>query len=437
MDMENGLNSPTVRGTAKGSLGLATMGFFGGFSGVALFGPMVPRFVHIMHLSPIQAGFLAAIASLTGSLLRIPFGAWADKSGGKKAFLTLLVLALIGMAGLITLLRIGYPNHLTGTYPLLLLLGMFVGSGIATFSVGIPQVSYWFPKQRQGGPLGIYGGLGNMGSGIFSLILPLAVVGLGLVAAYEVWFGFLLVVTIIYATGMHDAPSFQLKAQNQPVDADVLSRYGQDLLPRGSAKEALAQAARSPATWALTILYFTSFGGFLALIAWLPSYWHGIFRLHAVTGGALTLTFALLASLIRVPGGLMADRLPIKHALNVNVLIIFLGTLMVIFSNQVAAALFGTIVISIGMGLQNAVVFKLVPRYIPDAVGGTAGWVGGLGAFGGFVLPPVMGAIAGIIPGATGYAAGFYAFVALAIINWVTIAWLHRSDSRREVSTAA
>ena len=73
------------------------------------------------------------------------------------------------------------------------------------------------------------------------------------------------------------------------------------------------------------------------------------------------------------------------------------------------------------MGLQNAVVFKLIPRFVPHAVGGAAGWIGGLGAFGGFVIPPLMGLAASTIRGQWGYSLGFGIFLVLVAIEIVVL----------------
>ena len=77
---------------------------------------------------------------------------------------------------------------------------------------------------------------------------------------------------------------------------------------------------------------------------------------------------------------------------------------------------------AIGMGISNAAVFKLVPQEVPEAVGGAAGWVGGLGAFGGFVIPPIMGAFVRW-QGDPGYALGFVVFIALALVS-LTLAFV-------------
>ncbi len=72
------------------------------------------------------------------------------------------------------------------------------------------------------------------------------------------------------------------------------------------------------------------------------------------------------------------------------------------------------ILLGLGMGVGNAAVFKLVSQAVPEAVGGASGWVGGLGAFGGFVFPPILGAFVRWL-GEPGYAAGFVLFIGLAI----------------------
>jgi NNP family nitrate/nitrite transporter-like MFS transporter len=92
------------------------------------------------------------------------------------------------------------------------------------------------------------------------------------------------------------------------------------------------------------------------------------------------------------------------------------------------------LLLAIGMGICNAAVFKIVPQVVPQAVGGAAGWVGGLGAFGGFVIPPMLGfAVRDLGP--RGYAIGFVVFVFLALGS-LSMAWLLKY-SRPPASIAA
>ncbi len=432
-----GSNAETqaVHGSRSSAMWLATLGFFGGFAGVSIFGPLVPKFTELLHLSPFQAGLLAAIPSLTGSLLRIPFGAAVDRVGGKRPLLALLLLTNVGVIGLLALLATSYPARVEGTYPILMLLGMLIGCGIATFSVGIAQVSYWFPKKDQGGALGVYGGLGNTSPGLSTMLLPIAVGAIGLLGAYAVWFAVLVVVTIVYALFIRDAPWFQLRAAGRRVDDPdrLVAIGGSDLVPRGSAVEGLKAAAAIPATWALVFFYFVSFGGFLAFTTWLPSFWASMYGSTLREAGLLTAAFSLLAAVIRVTGGVASDRLSIRYALVGNFLLMAVATLALALSESFAISLAATLLVGAGMGLQNAIVFKLVPSYVPSAVGGASGWIGGIGALGGFVIPPVMGFVTGASTGPAAFARGFLPFVGLAALTLPVVWWLNRWSATRRI----
>jgi NNP family nitrate/nitrite transporter-like MFS transporter len=420
-----------VRGTRNQAMWLATLGFFGGFAGVSVFGPLVPKFKDLLDLSPFAAGMLAAIPALTGSLLRIPFGAAVERAGGRKPFVALLVITNLGMIGLLVLLATSYPHAMSGTYPLLLLLGALIGCGIATFSVGIGQVSYWFPRKNQGGALGIYAGLGNTSPGLSSLFLPMAVGAMGMLSAYSVWFAILLAVTLVYGIFIKDAPWFQLKRQGHDVPTDQLAELGGgEVAPTGGAWAGLKLAAGIPATWMLVFFYFLSFGGFLAFTSWLPTFWSSMYGTTLAEAGLLTATFSLLSAVIRVPGGLLSDRISITYALPGNFLLMLAGSVVLSFSGTFAVSLVATLAVAAGMGLQNAIVFKLLPRYIPDAIGGASGWIGGLGALGGFVIPPVIGVVTGMVGGTAGYARGFLPFAVLVVLALPVVGVLSRWSKR-------
>ncbi len=408
-----------LKGTPTEGLIAATLGFFVGFAAVSLYGPTAKEFKDVMGLSAAMTGLLVAAPQLTGSLLRIPFGAWVDKVGGKKPLLTLLSLSVIGMAGLTFILFTYYPDNLTiEMYPLVLFFGFLSGCGVATFSVGIPQTSYWFPQKRQGWALGTYAGLGNTAPGWFTLIIPFALAALALPGAYAAWFGFLLLGTVIYAIIAHDAYYFQLIKKGVPREEaiEVSKKLGQELFPSGTLVDALKISARIGRTWALVILYFTSFGGFLALTTWFPTYWRIFHGFDIKTAGILGgVGFSLLASFIRIYGGHLSDKIGGERTAIMSFTLVLIGAGILTVSTAFIPAFIGEIFIGAGMGIANAAVFKLVAKYVPEAVGGASGWVGGLGAFGGFVVPPILGVFVDAF-GEIGYARGFIVYVGLALI---------------------
>lgn len=407
----------TPRGTPLKGLTGTTLGFFFGFAAVSLFGPTAAKFREAMELTPAMVGFLVAIPALSGSLLRIPFGAWVDRTGGRKPFLILLILSIIGMGGITLLLNVAY-DELDDFYGLILFLGMLSGCGIATFSVGVGQTSYWFPVKKQGMALGIYAGLGNLAPGLFSLILPFYLSTFGFISAYFAWFLFLILGTVIYAIIGTNSYYFQFRkmGKSEAESVTAAKKLGQELFPSCNVKESLSLSAGSKNTWKLVSLYFTTFGGFLALTAWFPIYWNQYHGFSPVRAGICTAVFSLIASAVRVSGGSLADRLGGEKTSLISVFLVLIASTLMVFAHDYRFALAAVILLAIGMGVNNAAVFKLVPRYIPKAIGGAAGWIGGIGAFGGFVIPPLMGEIVSGF-GSAGYSLGFVIFILLSIIS--------------------
>ncbi len=420
------------------SMGLvmATFGFFIGFAAVSLYGPVASRLKEVLGISGFLVGLLVAAPNLSGSLLRIPFAAWVDKVGGKKPLAILLTLAVIGMGGLSILLLTYYPNNISkNMYWFIVFFGVLSGCGIATFSVGIAQTSYWFPESKQGVALGTYAGIGNTAPGIFGILLPFALHEFGLPISYLIWFGLLLIGTIIYISVTHDAYYFQLiKKGVAPNEAKEISKtLEQELFPTGSTIESLKISASIPSTWGLVILYFTSFGGFLALTGWFPVYWIRNYHFD-IRDAALLMAFgfSLLASIIRIYGGHISDKFGGERIAILSYFLVLIGAIIMYFASTFWFSLLGEVTMGAGMGIGNAAVFKLVPKYVPHATGGASGWVGGLGAFGGFVVPPILGIFIDNY-GSAGYAKGFIVYVILALISIVTAFILLKSHSAEKV----
>ncbi|GAA0087923.1 MFS transporter [Clostridium perfringens] len=402
----------------RGLIG-ATLGFFIGFAAVSLYGPTSAVFKEaFVNLNPVLLALLIAAPNLSGSLLRIPFSAWVDTTGGRKPLIVLLLLSIIGMGGLYIVLAF-FSDNLNQYYYLLFALGLLSGCGIATFSVGVSQASYWFPKSKQGVALGIYGGVGNLAPGIFALLIPnLALPLLGLPGSYLAWLIFLIVGTVIYIKIGQNAWYFQLvdKGINKDEAKEIASKeYGQELFPKGKASETLLISAKSWKTWALVFIYFTTFGGFLALTGWFPNYWMTYFGLNMKVAGLLTALYSILTSLTRIYGGKVADKNGGEITTIVSLGIALIGAICMTFASTMTLAIIGIILLAIGMGVANAAVFKIVPNAVPEAMGGASGWIGGLGALGGFLIPPVMASFLNR-SGFAGYSQGFSVFIVLIII---------------------
>ncbi len=410
-----------LHGNANRALTAATIGFFFGVMAISLFGPTSITLAKAMNLSPAEMGLLVAIPSLTGSLLRIPFGARVDVNGGRKGFIFLLSAACVGLISLCILFtthNVEQPGSLEGMFPVVLLLGCLTGCGIATFSVGVSQSSYWFPKSRQGYASGVYGGLGTTSAGLLAFFLPILLHNFGFNVAYYVLAGVMILGLIIYTWLSANPPYFQILHSgrtSEQAHEDAIA-CGQELFPTGSASESLKISARIPQTWMLVLTYFTTFGGFMALTAWFPTVWKQGYGLSPMTAGILTAIFSILAALLRVPGGQLSDKIGgVKVSMGALILLAIAGVFMNIPMGW-GGLFVVSLLIAVAFGFNNAATMKLVPVYVSNGVGGANGWVGGLGAFGGFAIPPLMGKLVAVSP-EHGYGLGFLVFTVLALLN--------------------
>lgn len=408
------MGSPAV------GLWTSTLGLFAGLTTIVLYGVAGAEFKNALGLSGAMLGLLLSSPHLSKALLRIPFGAWVDEVGGKKPFLILLCCSMAGLAGITLLLFLYYPDEFdAGLFPLLLIFGVLGGAGGATFTVGAPKTSYWFSQKKQGYALGVYAGLGNIGPGVINYLIPVLIGAIGLAFAYLSWFVFLLVATLVYACYATDSYYFQMVRKGATADEArrIGSSMGQDVFPSGGASDSLKKSAKNPRTWILVFLYTISFGGgFTALTAWFPSYWILYFDLDIRTAGLLAAIFTVYGSVLRIPGGKLMDKYGGELLAAASFLLMAIGAFVLMLSASVAMSVTGMIIIGTGMGVANAAVFGLVPKYVPDAVGGTSGWVGGIGGAGTLIIIPLMGLFVDIY-GHAGYAKGFVVFVALSLVS--------------------
>lgn len=411
-----------ILGSPKRGLIGATLGFFIGFAAVTLFAPLVGY----ISLTPGEKGLLLAIASLTGSLLRIPFAAWVDTTGGKKPMIVLLSIALLGMIGISIMLKTLPQDQLKNNFSLLLLFGALAGCGIATFSVGIGQTSYWYSQKEQGKALGVYAGIGNLAPGIFVfLITSFLLKSIGLPNTYVLWTIMLALGILAYSLIGQNAWFFQLCKQGKNTDEAkqiAQQEYKQELFPKGTVVQSLVSSAKIWQTWIMVFVYFFSFGGFLALTNWFKVFFTDYHGFSIAAAGGMTSLYSIGASLARVGSGSIADKIGGRKITNISLIICLFGTFFLATNGNLSANIVGLLCLTLGMGVVNAGVFKMLPAFVPSAVGGAAGWVGGLGALGGFVLPLVLSRMLSTSNALdTGYLNGFYVFTVLIILSIVLV----------------
>jgi NNP family nitrate/nitrite transporter-like MFS transporter len=410
-----------VSGSPRQGLTMATFAFFAGLTTIVFYGVAGPTFEEALGISGALLGLLLSSPHISKVLLRVPFGAWVDDIGGKKPLLILFGLTIVGIAGLVVILFLYYPDDFgSHLYVPLLICGILAGAGSATFSVGIAQSSYWYPADKQGFAMGFFGGAGNMGPGMMNYLIPVAIGAAGLTLAYAGWLAFMIVAAVLYAIFGANPYYFQFIREDDMNDEDAenaAKELGQEVFPPGGTWDSLKNSSANRWTWVLVFLYTVSYGGgFTALSTWYPTYWNLFHGMTLSTAGLLAGIFVVYGSLVRIPGGSLSDRFGGENVGIVSFAIMVAGAGIVTFSTAFVPAVVGMMVLGTGMGVANAAVFELVPKYVPDAVGGASGWIGGIGGAGTLVVLPLLGAIVDIY-GQIGYARGFAVIAALSAIS--------------------
>lgn len=350
--------------------------------------------------------WLLTISLLTGAVLRLHFGIWADRVGGRKLMLLMLLFCALPTAWL------AYAR----SYWELVLCAGLLGLAGNSFSVGIAWNSAWFAKEQKGAALGLFGA-GNVGASGTKLLLVLVPGALTFIPAAGLFGGWIpggwRIVPLVYAVLLLSM-------------AGVLwvSCPRQDPVPgRGRPLADFLQPLRYVRVWRFSYYYVVVFGAYVALSAWLPNYYVTTYGVGLRTAALLTALFIFPASLLRPLGGWLSD----VYGPRMVTYVVFIGMTLATLPLCLPASILPldvwtfaalTVVIAIGMGVGKASVFKYIPDYYPNEVGAVGGLVGMLGALGGFVLPKIFGWL--------GRGVGFpqAAFLALLMLTVTSLAWL-------------
>ncbi|MEI8395922.1 MAG: nitrate/nitrite transporter [Rhodospirillaceae bacterium] len=371
-----------------------------------------------LGLNDTQFGLLVGTPILTGSLVRLTLGLWTDRYGGRVVFVLVMLSASVATFFLSTV----------KTYEMFLVAALGVGIAGGSFAVGIAYTSRWFPKERQGTALGIFG-MGNIGAAVTKFLAPFVMVAYGWTMVAQVWAGALVVMAIIFWFVTEDDP--------------VLVNRRKHNLHSPTLCEQLAPL-KNIQVWRFSLYYFFVFGAFVALALWLPRYYVGCYGLSIESAGMLGAAYSIPASIFRVVGGVMSDRLGARRVmyLTFGCSMIFAlllsypdtdyvvhgirGPISFTIHTGIVGFTFFSFALGFFMSLGKAAVYKHIPVYYPDNVGPVGGIVGLIGGLGGFLLPIAFGALNDI----TGVWTS--CFMLLFVIIAINLLWMHFAIRRME-----
>ena len=332
---------------------------------------------------------------IVGSLGRIVVGALTDRYGGRVMF------PIVSAVTIIPILFIAF--FALDSYALLLVGGFFLGIAGTAFAVGVPFVNAWFPPERRGLAIGIFGaGMGGTAISALTTVKLYTNVGeQGAVPDHRRGAGGATPSRPGWSCATPRAASCR-----RPVPGE-----------RGLAN------ARLPITWQACLLYAVAFGGYVAFSVYLPAYLKTAYGLTPADAANRMAGFVVVAVIMRPVGGWLSDKLgaiPVLAA-GFGVVVVGAGGR----GRHPAAERIGTVAflaMAAALGSGSGATFALIAKVTdPSRVGGVTGLVGAAGGLGGFVPPLIMGYVYGRTDS---YAIGLWllrATAALALLLTVTV----------------
>lgn len=352
-----------------------------------MLGPLAPIISKELGLTAAEKGFMVAVPTLAGAVLRLVNGFLVDRIGQKT---TGAIGQIVVIVGLFTAWFFGVDS-LNGT----IAVGVILGFAGAAFAVALPLASRWYPPEHQGKAMGI-AGMGNSGTVFAAVFAPLLAKAFGWNNVLGLAVIPLVVVFVAYMALVKDSPD-QPPAKSM---GEYIASYFK-MLAEGDA-------------WWFMLFYGVTFGGFVGLGASLPLWFTGELGMTAIHAGYATAACVFAGSLVRPFGGALADRIGGIRTLSIvymiaAVLLVAIALAPIAFS--VMFPLFFAVMGALGIG--NGAVFQLVPQRFRHQIGVMTGLVGFGGGVGGFYLASSLG----LAKQWTGSAsAGFFIFAALALI---------------------
>jgi len=350
-------------------------------------GAMAPFISETYNLSPTQKGVMLSVPIFAGALMRFPLGVLAQYIGRKNA--TLVEMGLIMVA-----LLFGY--FVVDSYSSLLAMGVLLGIAGASFGVALSLGSGSFPPRYKGLAMGLVGA-GNVGTAVSVLVAPALAQRFGWQAVYG-----------IAAVAMLLPLAAMIAFAKEPDDVDS----------HATLREHVACLFEKDG-WAFSLIYAVSFGGFIGLATFLPSYYYDQFGVSKVQAGQLSMLAAFMGAALRVFGGWISDRWGGVNTLSV-VLLTIAATLVAcgLAGGSLVATTLLVMLCFAALGAGNGALFQLVPLRWPLATAVAGSMIGEIGALGGGLVPNAMGVSKQY---AGTYMWGFFFFAGLSLAMLVML----------------
>lgn len=388
-----------------GTLFTALLYFDFCFAVWVLNGAMAPFISAEFGLGDVEKGIMVSVPVVAGALMRFPLGLLSQYIGRKRAAQVEMSLIVVG-------LLLGY--FIVESYAGVIVMGVILGIAGASFGVALSLGSGWFPPQYKGLAMGI-AGAGNSGAVLAVLFAPPLAIAFGWKAVYG-----LAALPMILAMVL-----LQIFAKEPPDrEQKKLGDYLKVLVDRDA--------------WIFNLLYMVTFGGYIGLTSFLPTLFHDQYGIPKHEVGRYAAGIIIMASILRVLGGWMADRYGGLRVLTSLGAVIVLTTCVAATVPANPWVMVAILVVCFSaMGAGNGAVFQLVPLRFKTTTAVAGSLVGEIGALAGGFLPIAMGLSMewtgsfslGFLSG-TLLAAGALTVLACVMEQW-TASWLGKGGRAR------
>jgi len=401
---------PMSAGEPAKALWISTFAFTICFAVWTIFAIIGIRIKQELGLSETEFGLLVGTPVLTGSVVRILLGIWTERYGGR------VVYTLTMLAAAVATFLLSYAT----TYMQMLIAGLGVGLAGGSFAVGVAYVSPFFPPEKQGTALGIFGA-GNVGAAVTKFAAPFVLIAWGWQAVAEIWALVLAAMAIVFWFTTTDDPAFRARRDRGVASRSLLQEF---------------EPLKNVQVWRFSLYYFFAFGGFVALSLWLPRYLVGAYGFNLEVAGMVAAAYSIPGSVFRAFGGVLSDKKGARSVMYAMLAVSAVATLVLSLpavtptssAFGITPAVFIVVIFVLGffMSLGKAAVFKHIPAYYPESIGAVGGIVGMMGGLGGFILPIVFGLLKDI----TGLWSS--CFLLLFAIVAISLVWMHLSVRQLE-----
>ena len=348
-----------LRSGHPGTLFTALLYFDFCFAVWVLNGAMAPFIAQEFHLSAAEKGFMVSVPVIAGALMRFPLGVLSQYIGRKAAAQVEMSLICVGLG-------VGY--FLVDTYTGVLMMGVILGIAGASFGVALSLGSGWFPPKYKGLAMGI-AGAGNSGAVLAVLFAPPLAATYGWKSVYGIAIFPMILAMILLQIFAKEPPDIEKKS---------FKDYMKILVDRDA--------------WVFNLMYMLTFGGYIGLTSFLPTLFHDQYGIPKEQVGQYSAVIIIMASILRIVGGWMADRIGGLKLLYILgfVIIAATGAAAVLPPNPWVMVSILVVCFS-AMGAGNGSVFQLVPLRFRTTTAVAGSLVGEIGALAGGFLPNAMG----------------------------------------------